>query len=193
MDVAGLFAACFQSRPSFLNLSFSSPHFGLASCFVGQQATEGDLFWSQRSLTNHSSGGQYMRFISAICNPNILWMRCKHLQTLQLTKYLHFRRSIRSRILCKPELSIHIVKYSCIHRVIKKSLCTWWLQYRSRVHWDFLINLYNRVQFLSKLRNLDSNRPQHYHPTARVNAQQHSPLAFILLCSYSRKEKFGIL
>ena len=58
---------------------------------------------------------------------------------------------------------------------------------------SLFITLYNRVQFLSKLQNLDSDRPQHDRPTARVNAQQYSPLTFVLLRSYSRKEKFGML
>jgi hypothetical protein len=33
--------------------------------------------------------------------------------------------------------------FSYIYRVIKKSLCTWWLQYRIQMHREFLITLYN--------------------------------------------------
>ena len=34
-----------------------------------------------------------------------------------------------------------------LYRVIKKSLCTWWLQYRKQVHRDSVITLYNYWSF----------------------------------------------
>jgi len=37
----------------------------------------------------------------------------------------------------------NLCKYALLYRVIKKSLYTWWLEYISLVHRDFLITLYN--------------------------------------------------
>jgi hypothetical protein len=43
----------------------------------------------------------------------------------------------------------HGIQHTYIYRVIKKSLCTWWLQYHRQVQKDFLITLnYLPINFL---------------------------------------------
>ena len=40
------------------------------------------------------------------------------------------------------DVAVTVETFVGFYRVIKKYLCTWWLQYRSQVHRDFLITLY---------------------------------------------------
>ena len=53
---------------------------------------------------------------------------------------LHIRTYIYCMSVCV--YCTYIYTYIYIYRVIKKSLCTWWLQYRRQGHIDFLITLY---------------------------------------------------
>ena len=215
--------------------------FCLTSCFVRQQATEGDLFWSY-ILFCRTAG--YWRWPVLVLHPVLSDSRLLKVTGFGLASSLSDSRLLKvtcfglkgpSLIILQVDSTCDLFQRSVIltvygftdtpaYKVLnisegpseieffasrkwiyvwpdihvytgwsKSLLWTWWLQFRSRVHWDFLITLYNRVQFLSKLQNLDSDRPQHDRPTARVNAHKHSPLTFILLHSYSHKEKFSIL
>jgi len=58
-------------------------------------------------------------------------------------------------IILREKLFENFMKH-LLYRVIKKSLCTWWLQYSRQVHRDFLITLYillctSVIRWLSEL------------------------------------------
>jgi hypothetical protein len=60
-----------------------------------------------------------------------------HWRSIIFVEYKHY-----GLILC-PKVHGIVVNHHCVlYRVIKKSLCTWWLQYNHQVHRDLFITLY---------------------------------------------------
>ena len=72
-----------------------------------------------------------MPVLSAIETPIVIGAICRHVCWLGL--YL-------------PRMSVWCQRHHTLYRIIKKSLCTWWLYCNRQEHRDFLITLYNSLK-----------------------------------------------